>query len=113
MATDPACPAELKEVIDYEAGVCLVAAAQSQRSLQKRNQSLKDAVERLRKFVQQHPKHALVDAARAQLGQVLVEQAKLLLQGIDAKPAEEANRLRGEARKLIEQAKQDFDAYEK
>ncbi|MGQ9769013.1 MAG: tetratricopeptide repeat protein [Thermogutta sp.] len=113
LATDPACPAELKEVIDYEAGVCLVAAAQSQRSLQKRNQSLKDAVERLRKFVQQHPKHALVDAARAQLGQVLVEQAKLLLQGIDAKPAEEANRLRGEARKLIEQAKQDFDAYEK
>lgn len=113
LASDPSCPAELKEIIDYEAGICLVAAAQTQRSPQKRDQSLRDAIERLRKFVQEHPQHKLVDAARAQLGQAMVEQAKTLLQGIETKSPEEAKRLRGEARKLIEQAKQDFDAYEK
>ena len=113
LASDPGCPAELKEIIDYEAGVCLIAAAQTQRSPQKRDQALRDAIERLRKFVQEHPQHSLTDAARAQLGQGLVEQAKSLLQGIETKSPEEAKRLRGEARKLIEQAKQDFDAYEK
>jgi len=113
LASDPGCPSELKEIIDYEAGVCLIAAAQTQRSPQKRDQALRDAIERLRKFVQEHPQHALVDAARAQLGQGLVEQAKSLLQGIETKSPEEAKRLRAEARKLIEQAKQDFDAYEK
>jgi len=113
LVSDPACPAELKEIIDYEAGVSLIGAAQTARNPQKRDQALKDAIERLRKFVQEHPQHALADAARAQLGQGLVEQAKSLLQGIETKTPEEANRLRGEARKLIEQAKQDFDAYEK
>lgn len=113
LASDPTCPAELKEVIDYEAGVALVAAAQTARNPQKRDQALKESLERLRKFIQEHPQHALADAARAQLGQGLVEQAKALLQGIETKKPDEVSRLRGEARKLIEQAKQHFDAYEK
>lgn len=113
LASDPSCPPEIKETLDYEAGVALVSAAQSTRIPQAREQNLAAAVARLEKFVSEHPKHSLASAARAQLGQVLIEKAKAILADIEGKPAEEQKRLRTESRKYVQEAKSYFDAFEK
>ncbi|WP_157732094.1 hypothetical protein [Thermogutta terrifontis] len=113
LAGDPSCPPELKEMIDYEAGKALLGAAQASRVAQTREQLLTAAVARLKKFVQEHPQHPAVPEATAEMAQALIERAKGLLATTEGKSDQEAEPARMEARKLIEQARQEFEVFKK
>ncbi|NMC19822.1 MAG: hypothetical protein GYA33_05315, partial [Thermogutta sp.] len=111
LAADPTCPPDLKEEIDYQAGTTWVLAAAQTRVTLTREQYLNRAMDRLKKFVQEHPQHPLVGDANAQLAQVLVERAKTTLASAEGKPEAEAARLREEARAAIQEAQKSFAVF--
>ncbi len=111
LPNDPTCPADLKEEVDYQAGSTWILAAAHSRVALTREQYLTQAVARLKKFVQEHPQHALVGDANAQLAQVLVERAKTTLASAEGKPEAEATRLREEARAAIQEAQKSFAVF--
>lgn len=113
LAADPGCPPDLKEVLDYEAGKALLSAAQASRVAQTRERFLAAAVDRLKKFTQEHGQHPLAAEAAADMAQALIERAKGLLATVQGKSDQEAEPVRGEARKLIEEARQQFETFKK
>lgn len=111
LAADPACPADLKEEIDYQAGTTWILAAAQTRVSLTREQYLSRAMDRLKKFVQEHPQHPLVGDANAQLAQVLVERAKTSLASAEGRPEAEVARLREQARAAIQEAQKAFAVF--
>lgn len=111
LAADPTCPPDLKDEIDYQAGTTWILAAAQTRVSLTREQYLSRAMDRLKKFVQEHPQHPLVGDANAQLAQVLVERAKTTLASTEGKPDAEVARLREEARSAIQEAQKAFAVF--
>jgi len=111
LAADPTCPADLKEEIDYQAGTTWILAASQTRVTLTREQYLSRAMDRLKKFVQEHPQHALVGDANAQLAQILVERAKSALASAEGKPEAEVARLREQARTAVQEAQKAFAVF--
>jgi hypothetical protein len=109
MEKSPLCPADLKEVIDYEAGVTLISASRT-GSVQVRESQLDQARNRLEKFVKEHAQHKLAADANIQLANVLVERGRIkaeLARGATKTP-EEKKALMEEARKQYEAARKVF-----
>jgi len=77
MAADPQCPADLREVLDYESGITLMAASRTSRLVSQREKSLEDARARLGKFLAKYPDHELASRAAGQLANVLVERGRI------------------------------------
>ena len=77
MGASPTCPAELKQVIDYEAGIMLMSGSRSLRVSSARAQSIGPCAPALEKFIAEHPTHALASSARTHLANVLVERGRM------------------------------------
>ncbi len=107
MQTSPLCPDDLKEQIDYQVGITLVA---SSRLGGARRQQLDDAHDALERFLGQHPDHPLAADARVRLANVLVEQGKIKVEAASrpSKSAEEKKRLLAEARTQYQDAQKVF-----
>lgn len=77
MRTSPLAPIEWKETLDYELGTTLIEASRAQRDLPLREKQLDEARDALKRFIGQHPEHTLVSAANNELGNLLVERARI------------------------------------
>ena len=115
MAKSPDCPEDLKQAIDYEAGVTLVTGSRAAPSTEAREQQLDDARDRLQKFLREHPDHLMAATANTQLANVLVERGRISaeLAAQPGKPAAENTRLMTEARKHYQAAKKVFENAER
>ena len=102
MASSTMAPVELRETLVYEKGVTLVEAARQQRDPKLRQQNLDQAQQLLQQFVGQRPDHPMANAARSQLGNLIVEQARFAFE--DSKRAQGADK-----DKLIAQANQYYE----
>ena len=115
MRTSPLCPPEVKDAIDYEAGVTLVTASRTERVSGVKEKSLDQAQVAFKKFLKEHPEHKLAAIATTQLANVLVERGRMKAEQAQraTKTAEEKKQLNGEARVLYEEAKKVFEQSEK
>lgn len=94
-----------RTAILYEEGRCLVEGARTLRDVNKRLGQLDAARIKFDLFLKESPDHPLAAAAGIQLGQVLVERGKTVLERAAQPGAEsEATALRDEARGLFAQA---------
>lgn len=110
LRTSPLCPGRMKESLDYEAAMTNLTASLATQDPKYRIEYLDKARQQFEDFLQQHPLDPKSPDARLQLGNVLVERAKIKREQ-SAKPnvaAEEKKKLIEEARKLLEQARQVF-----
>ena len=71
MAADPDCPADLKEVLDYEAGVTLLTGSRSAGLVALQERALDDARARFKKFLAAYPNHAMASPATNQLARIV------------------------------------------
>ncbi len=115
MQTSPLCPPEIKETIDYEAGVTLVTDSRTERVSGVKATKLDTAQARFKKFIKEHPEHRLLPAATTQLANVLVERGRTKAEQAQraTKTAEEKKSLNGEARSLYLEARKVFEQSEK
>lgn len=113
ISSSPACPEDLKKVIDYEAGLSLVSASRL-ANLDARQELLDKAHERFDKFLKAQPDHLLASEAGTQMANVLVERGKIKMElaNTPSKSPTEKKRLIEEARKHYEEAKKAFAASE-
>ncbi len=112
-------PAEFKAQIPYEEGITSIAAAVAERDADQKSRHLNVAHEKLDEFIKGDGDPSLKADAESQLGNVLVERAKMLLQRagspryVSQKAAltEEARGLFAEAEKVFTSAEQKFADY--
>jgi hypothetical protein len=110
--TSPQCPEDLREQIDYQRGITLIASSRLAGTA--REQQLDQARDALQKFIDGHPQHPLAGTANTQLANVLVERGRMKAQLADrpSKSADEKKRLMAEARQHYEEARKVFVAAE-
>lgn len=101
MATSPLAPIELKESLVYEKGVTLIEASRFQKDNAIREKQINEAQQLFTQFVAQRGDHALANAARNQLGNLIVERARIKLEA--ASKGDKAKNL-SEAKKLYDEA---------
>jgi tetratricopeptide (TPR) repeat protein len=113
MRTSPRCPEDLKEVVDYQVGVTLVATART-GTIEFREGQLDQASARLNQFIKDRPDHDLAAAANTQLANVLVERGRIKteLASRSSKSAAEKKALMAEARAQFEKAQKVFESAE-
>ena len=112
-------PAEFKARIPYEEGVTSIAAAIAERDADQKSRHLNVVREKLNEFIKTENDPSLKAEAESQLGNVLVERAKMLLQcaGLPRDSSqktaltEEARGLFAEAEKVFTSAEQKFAEY--
>lgn len=80
MEKSPLAPIELKETMLYERGVILIEGSQVQRDQAIRESYLDEAQQLLRQFLEDRAQHPLANAARSQLGNVIVGHAQILVE---------------------------------
>lgn len=100
LKTNPLCPKEMQEKLDYEIGLTLIGNSKTAGSVPKREAMLDQARDRFQKFIKEHPKHPLAGSAGSQCANVMVERGRL-----KAETAAKANTSPEEKKKLIEQAR--------
>ena len=113
--SSPLCPPEFKPVIDYKAGIILVAEAGTVRSISERAKRLDAARQRFERFLAEHAGHKLASNATTQLANVLVERGRMLSDESrrPSKTDAEKKRLVSEARGLYGEAEAVFLEAEK
>ena len=79
LRNDPQIPQEFKNRIAYEEGVTLIAASRAERDADQKVKHLNAASDKLNEFIKSAGDPALAAEAESQLGNVLVERAKMLL----------------------------------
>lgn len=106
MAADPNCPADLRAVLDYEAGITLMTGSRASPLTALREQALEDARGRFEKFLAEHPDHDLALLAGSQLANVLVERGRIRADRADSASIlpEQKEKLLAEARGFYTQA---------
>jgi tetratricopeptide (TPR) repeat protein len=105
----PRLPEGVRTTLALEEGIAHLAAARATFDPPKRDQLLETARGKFREFLAAYPKHIRVPTARAQLGNILVEQAKTKL-ARSKQPSQAANkdRLIREAREYFEEAEREI-----
>ncbi|MBC7856001.1 MAG: hypothetical protein IAF94_21440, partial [Pirellulaceae bacterium] len=106
---NPNVPVAFKETLAYERGLTLVQGAKFQRDIVIREKWLNEAQQVLNKFVTQQGTSPLINAARSQLGNLLVERARLKMKKSEKQVGAEKTKLYGEARGLYTEAKVVFE----
>jgi len=101
MRTSKLAPVELKETMLYDLGSTLIEASRLQRDVALREKQLDEARDALNRFIGQHPEHSLVNSANSQLGNLLVERARIKM--------EQAKRPKADKAALLAVAKQQYD----
>jgi len=109
MKTSRLAPVEMKEILLYELGSTLVEASRVQRDMAIREKQLDEAREALRRFIGMHSDHELASAANNQLGNLLVERARIKVE-LSKKPGADKATLLSEAGKLYDDA---FNVFER
>ena len=94
-------PAGMRDILGYETALTLVIASRSSGDLEDRYQMLDQAQALLREFIATRSKHPKLYAARSQLGNLIVERARIKVG--EAKLGD-AKALKAEARQLYDQA---------
>jgi hypothetical protein len=111
IATNPAAPIAMKETLLYEKGITLVEASREQGDPDLREQTLNDAQKLLSQFVGQRPDHSKANSARSQLGNLIVERARMKVGDADKTTnVVQKKKLQDEATVLYEEAYQVFVA---
>jgi cellulose synthase operon protein C len=111
LRTDDSLPAEIKVTLDYEEGRTLIDEASKSNDLVLREELLRDAKEKLERFVQTHGQRPEASEALVQLAELLVERGYLAtLQGEDTQDKTKKEAKVAEARAAFSQA---HDAYGK
>jgi len=102
------CPDDLREQIDYQLGVTLVASSRTAGSL--REQQLDQAQAAFGRFLKEHPNHELAPEANTQMANVLFEQGrfKVALASGPSKSEKEKQALLADARALYGRAQKVF-----
>ncbi|MBC8355923.1 MAG: hypothetical protein H8E66_28435 [Planctomycetes bacterium] len=102
METSSLAPAELKEIIQYEKAVTLIQGSRAQRDQAIREKFLDDAQVLLKQFTEspRTAQHALANSARSQLGNLIVERARMK---VEASKKGDKPKLLKEANALYEQ----------
>ncbi len=103
MKTSRLAPIELKEILLYEMGTTLIEASRLQRDIAIREKQLDEARNALQRFVGQHPDHALVASANSQLGNLMVERARIKVEQTKRAGADKAA-LMADAKKVYDDA---------
>lgn len=106
---NPAVPVTFKETLLYERGLTLVEGAKFQRDIAIREKWLNDGQQVLQQFVASQGNSSLINAARSQLGNVLVERARLIVKKAERKVDPEKTTLLTEARGKYAEAKVVFE----
>jgi|GEM_PF-5522926 len=105
----PQLPQELADRLTYEEGLSHVGAARATLDFPRREQHLEAARAKFRQFIANEPQHHKIPAARAQLGSILVEQAKSrLAQSQQPSRAKQKDALIREAREMFEEAEREI-----
>src|SRR5690606_18609642 len=102
LEADPAAPAEVKEVLDYERAATLIRMARKGSDPSTQAKQLETATAALEKFISEHPDHALVAKAQTERGEILIGKARVSILQAEA-PGNEgvADTHRQEARDSI------------
>jgi len=108
MRTSRLAPVELKEILLYETGSTLIQSSRDQRDLAIRENQLDDARDALKRFIGMHPEHALVSSANSQLGNLLVERARIKVEQTKKAGADKTTLL-GEAHQVYDDAYKVFE----
>ena len=107
LRASPGCPAELKEIIDYEVGVTLLEAADRTETVSERETKLDDATVAIQKFLKEHASHEMAGPASTQIGKTLLLRGAVRAQQAEApglSSDDKAEKL-NEARAFFDQAK--------
>lgn len=94
-------PADFQDTVHFELGTTLIEASRSQRDLALREKQLNEARDALTRFVSQYPNHPLVNSANSQLGNLLVERARIKM--------EQSRQPKGDTAALLAAARQQYD----
>jgi len=94
-------PAGMRDILGYETALTLVIASRSSGELEERYKMLDEAQTLLREFITTKSKHPKLYAARSQLGNLIVERARIKVG--EAKSGDPLA-LKAEARQLYDQA---------
>lgn len=104
MKTSQLAPVDLRETLLYDLGSTLIEASRLQRDMALREKQLDEARDALNRFVGMHPEHPLIDSANSQLGNLLVERARIKV--------EQSKRPKADKSALLAAARQQYeDAY--
>lgn len=83
MADSTLAPNSFKQEVGYRRGMVLVNSARATRNSATRRANLDRAQKELEQFINQHPDHPSAAMARVQMGNILVERARELVQQAD------------------------------
>ncbi len=113
--SSPLVDQKFKDVIDYEAGVTLIAASQTVGETSVRQKRLDEAEQKFKKFLAEHAEHPLASSANTQLANLLVERGRIKTEQAARTSASAADqaRLPAEARKLYGEAQKVLGELEK
>ncbi len=109
METSRLAPAEFREIIPFESALTLVDSSRKQRDLEVRFEFLDRAQQLLRQFLESQGSHPKAYAARSQLGNLIVERARIKVE--ESKSGSAKQKL-AEARKLYDEAFEEFSKLE-
>ncbi len=114
MQSSPLVSEAQKQTIPLELGMTIVEEARATRDTQQRLKRLEDARGHFDQFLKAHPQHALAAEAATQLGGLLIERGKTLLE-IAKRPNQAAQKdeLTNQARKLFADATTVFNDAQK
>ncbi len=110
MESSPLATPEFKAVLQYERGATLVQNAGATRDLTQRVKVLDQAQQTLDDFLKKNASHPLAQAARSQLGNVIVERARILVERSKEPGAANATQLLSQAAGLYDEGYKVFDA---
>ncbi|QDU98186.1 hypothetical protein [Lignipirellula cremea] len=100
-------PQDFRQTIGFERGVTLIRAAQTERDLVARERQLDQAQNAIREFLNANLTHDKAPDAQTQLGNLLVERARMKVEQVRRNPAT-AETSRAEARTLYDESHQLF-----
>ena len=103
MKTSKLAPVDLKETLLYDLGSTLIEASRLQRDVALREKQLDEARDALTRFVGQNPDHPLNNSANSQLGNLLVERARIKMEQ-SKKPKADKAAMQAAARQQYEDA---------
>lgn len=106
---NPAVPVTFKETLLFERGLTLVQGARFQRDIGIREKWLDEGQQVLNQFVTSQGNSPLINSARSQLGNLLVERARLKMKKSEKQVGDEKTKLFTEARGMYTQAKGVFE----
>lgn len=105
METSPLAPPELRQTIPYETALTLIDSSRTQRDMEVRYQQLDQAQELLNQFIGTQGSHPKARAAQSQLGNLIVERARIK---VEQSKSGKAKQLLKEANKLYADAFKNF-----